>query len=268
MTTSAIYDSVVAHRRFQPMGHKLKYRVWSMLVDLDEVDEIARRIPIFSHNRWNLVSFHDRDHGARDGSDLKTWFNGHLRTAGVDLEGGRVQMLVFPRILGYTFNPITVWFGYHANGDLLALMYEVHNTFGHGHSHLAILPPGTTDVVPKHGFDKTLHVSPFFDQIGTYSVTIAPPDERYSLVIDYLDEDGQKLLTATQRGERVELSTRSLVRQFFTSPLLTVKVVVGIHWEAVKLLRKGAKYRSVPQPPSTGIEVTYVGVDWKQQAAA
>ncbi|MGI9666553.1 MAG: DUF1365 domain-containing protein [Acidimicrobiia bacterium] len=268
MTSSAIYDSVVKHRRFQPMGHELKYGVWSMLVDLDELPQLAKDIPVFSHNRWNLVSFHNRDHGGRDGGDLRSWFEGHLRTADVDLEGGSIQMLVFPRILGYTFNPITVWFGYHRDGDLRAVMYEVHNTFGHGHSHLAILPPGSTDLVPKHRFQKTLHVSPFFDQIGSYRVSIAPPDDTYSIVIEYLDEDESRLLTASQRGERVELSTGSLLKQFFTSPLLTLKVVAGIHWEAIKLLRKGAKYRPVPESPDTEIEVTHVGEDWRHQAAA
>ena len=259
MRTSAIYESVVRHRRFQPMGHSLKYGVYSLLLDLDEIDDLTRAIPFFSRNRWNLVSFHDKDHGPRDGSSLRGWFEDHVRDAGVELEGGSVQILVFPRILGYTFNPITVWFGHDASGDLRAVMYEVHNTFGHAHSHLAILPQGTDKrSVPQHGFEKTLHVSPFFDQIGRYRVTLTPPQDRYRIVIEYLDEDGGKLLTASQHGDRVELNTRSLIRQFFAQPLLTLKVIAGIHWEAVKLFRKGAKYRPIPAPPETEIEVTYV----------
>ena len=153
MRTSAIYESVVRHRRFQPMGHELRYGVYSLLLDLDEIDDVTKEIPLFSRNRWNLVSFHDRDHGPRDGSSLRDWFEGHLATAGVDLEGGRIQILVFPRILGYTFNPITVWFGHDRDGDLRAVMYEVHNTFGHAHSHLAIVPKGigVDDRVPRQG---------------------------------------------------------------------------------------------------------------------
>ncbi len=260
MTTSAIYESVVRHRRFQPMGHELRYGVWSLLVDLDEVDGIARRNPFFSRNRFNLVAFHDRDHGPRDGSDLRSWFEGHLRTAGVDLDGGPVRLLVFPRILGYTFNPITVWFGYDRSERLKAVLYEVHNTFGHAHSHLAIVDDDV-DVsgrLPRHGFDKTLHVSPFFDQIGRYRISLSPPDEGYRLVIEYLDDDGERLLTATQEGRRVPLNARTLLRQFFTKPLVTLKVIVGIHWEAVKLFAKGAKYRPIPEPPVDEVEVTRI----------
>jgi len=262
MTTSAIYESVVRHQRFQPMRHQLRYGVWSLLVDLDEIDGIARRNPILSRNRFNLVSFHDKDHGPRDGSSLRAWFERHLATAGVDLEGGSVQMLVFPRILGYTFNPITVWFGYDRTKRLRAVLYEVHNTFGDAHSHLAIVGNGVDGVagvrLPKHGFDKTLHVSPFFDQIGRYRITLVPPGDDYSIVIEYLDDEGAKLLTASQDGRRVELTTRSLLKQLFTSPLLTLKVVGGIHWEAIKLWRKGAKYRPVPPAPAEELEITSI----------
>lgn len=259
MTTSAIYESVVRHRRFQPMGHQLRYGVYSLLLDLDEIDHIARTNPVFSRNRWNLVSFHDEDHGPRDGSSLRAWFEDKALAAGVDLEGGSVQLLVFPRILGYTFNPITVWFGRDRDDDLRVVMYEVHNTFGHAHSHLAVLPKGVTESsLPRHGFDKTLHVSPFFDQIGSYRVSLTPPGDRYRIVIEYLDDEGAKLLTASQDGRRVELSTMTLLRQFFTKPLLTLKVMGGIHWEALKIWKKGAKYRSIPEPPAQDVEVTYV----------
>ena len=259
MTASAIYESVVRHQRFQPMGHRLRYGVWSLLVDLDEVDVLARRIPFFSRNRWNLVSFHDRDHGPRDGSDLRSWFERHLADAGVELDGGPVRMLVFPRILGYTFNPITVWFGYDPDLRLRAVLYEVHNTFGHAHSHLAIVDDDHDGgPLARHGFDKTLHVSPFFDRIGSYRVSLSPPDGDYRLVIEYLDEDGSRLLTASQIGTRVELTTRTLLKQFVTRPLVTLKVIGGIHWEALKLWRKGARYRPVPAPPEAEIEVSRI----------
>lgn len=243
------------------MGHQMRYGVYSVLLDLDEIDDIAKKNLIFSRNRWNLVAFHDKDHGPRDGSSLRAWFEDQALSADVDLTDGSVQLLVFPRILGYTFNPITVWFGRDRDGDLRVVMYEVHNTFGHAHSHMAVVPKGVADdALPRHGFDKTLHVSPFFDQIGSYRVTLKPPGDTYRIVIEYLDEEGNKLLTASQDGERVELTTTALVRQFFTKPLLTLKVVAGIHWEALKLWRKGAKYRSVPEPPAQDIEITHVGL--------
>lgn len=257
MTASAIYRSTVKHRRFQPMGHQLSYKVWSLLVDLDEIDGLAGRIPFLSRNRWNIVSFHDRDHGPRDGSDLKGWFTSQTAAVGVDLTGGTVRIMAFPRLLGYTFNPITVWFGYDRDQHLRAVMYEVHNTFGHQHSHLVVLPEASHGTgTMRHDLRKELHVSPFFDQIGTYRVTVNQPTTDYSLTIEYLDEDGGRLLTASQRGKRTELTGRSLLKQFITSPMLTVKVIVGIHWEAIKLLRKGARYRPVPAPPIDDIHVT------------
>ena len=256
---SAIYETVVRHKRFKPMGHELKYGVWSMLIDLDDIDGAVRRIPILSRNRFNLVAFHDKDHGPRDGSDLRAWFTKHVAEAGVDLDGGKVSLLVFPRILGYTFNPITVWFGHDIEGSLRAVMYEVHNTFGHSHSNLAILPKvGAGEPVPRHEFDKVLHVSPFFDQVGTYRVTLKPPSGEYGIVIEYLDADGSRFLTASQQGSRTRLTTRTLLRQFFTKPLLTLKVIAGIHIEAFKLWRKGAKYRPIPAPPTDQVQVTYV----------
>ncbi len=124
-----------------------------------------------------------------------------------------------------------------------------------------MLPHGLDgDKLPRHGFDKTLHVSPFFDQIGRYRISLTPPADEYGIVIEYLDEEGARLLTASQAGRRVPLTTRSLIKQFFTSPLLTLKVVGGIHWEAIKLWRKGAKYRPVPAPPIEELEVTYLAV--------
>ena len=164
-------------------------------------------------------------------------------------------MLVFPRILGYTFNPITVWFGHGADGGLQAIVYEVHNTFGHSHAYVAVVPEPHEEAVPIHVFDKVLHVSPFFDRSGGYRMSIVPPQASYSLVIEYLDEHGDRLLTATQTGDRTPLTTRKLLRQFFSKPLLTIKVIAGIHLEALKLVRKRAKYHKVPPPPSPGIEV-------------
>lgn len=260
MTASAIYESVVRHRRFRPKQHRLRYRVYSLLLDLDELESVERRIPIFSHNRWNLVSFHDRDHGPRDGTDLRGWFRNLVAGEGVDLDGGTIRVLAFPRIFGYTFNPLTVWFGSDRRGELRAILYEIHNTFGHSHSHLVLLPGDErVERTSMHTFDKTLHVSPFFDQSGRYRVAVDPPSAQYRLVIEYLDDDGGRLLTASQQGHRVELTTASLLRQFITKPLLTIKIIGGIHWEALKLWRKGLQYHAVPEPPAVSISRTVEG---------
>lgn len=248
---SAIYVGKVNHRRKEPFQHRLRYRTYSLLVDLDELETVDRRNRLLSHNRWNLFSIHDKDHGARDGSSLRSWIDSQLDAAGIDLEDGRIEVLLFPRILGYTFNPLTVWFAYHRDGSLRAVLYEIHNTFGHSHSHLV---PISGDAPHLHSFAKELHVSPFFDADGTYAFTLRPPENRFSVSIDYEAREGD-LLTATMTGTRRPLTDAGLARVFLSHPLLTLKVIVGIHWQALRLLAKGARYRPVPEPPSQDVTV-------------
>ncbi len=250
--TSALYVGQVTHRRKSPMRHSLRYRTYSMLIDLDELSALTESNRLLSHNRWNLFSIHDRDHGPRDGSPLRPWIERELTAAGINLEGGSVQLLLYPRILGYTFNPLTMWFCHHADGSLRAVLYEIHNTFGHSHSHLV---PVTGEAPHRHSFAKELHVSPFFDQDGRYEFTLRPPADRFSVSIDYATAAAD-LLTATMVGKRHPLHDRSMLRVFATHPMLTLKITLGIHWNALRLLLKGAKYRSVPPAPSTPVSVT------------
>ena len=239
----AIYRGIVTHRRLQPMGHRFRYRTYSLLVDID-----ASASAVFSHNRWNVFSIHDKDYGPRDGTPLRPWIDRHLDAAGIDLEGGSIALLSFPRILGYTFNPLTIWFCYHADGSLRAVLHEIHNTFGHTHSHLVPVGPGTDDPL-RHSFAKELHVSPFFDREGTYTFTLRPPAERFSVSIDYRVGD-ERRLKATMVLNQLPMTTQNLLRVFISHPLLTLKVTAGIHWNALRLWLKGARYRPVPEPPA------------------
>lgn len=248
---SAIYVGKVSHRRKAPFQHRLRYRTYSLLIDLDELGTVTKRNRLLSHNRWNLFSIHDKDHGPRDGSSLRPWINRQLEAAGIDLDGGRVEVLLLPRILGYTFNPLTTWFCHHSDGSLRAVLYEIHNTFGHSHSHLV---PIEGEAPHRHSFAKELHVSPFFDQAGKYSFTLRPPHDRFSVSIDY-GSNTEELLTATMTGVKRPLSDAGLARVFFSHPLLTLKVIVGIHWQALRLLKKGARYRPIPEPPAQRVTV-------------
>lgn len=248
---SALFVGKVTHRRKSPMQHRLRYRTYSLLVDLDELTSATQSMRFLSHNRWNLFSIHDRDHGPRDGQALRPWIEAELKKAQIYLEGGSIQVLLYPRILGYTFNPLTMWFCHHSDGTLRAVLYEIRNTFGHSYSHLV---PVAGTGPQRHRFNKELHVSPFFDQDGSYSFTLRPPAERFSVSIDYAT-DATDLLTATVVGERRHLNDRALLRVFASHPLLTLKVTLGIHWHALRLLLKGAKYRSVPKPPSTKVRL-------------
>jgi DUF1365 family protein len=243
----AIYKGIVTHRRLRPMGHRFRYRTYSLLVDIDGLDELATTTPLLSHNRWNLYAIYDRDFGPRDGSPLRPWMDHQLATAGIDLDGGSIQLLFFPRMLGYAFNPLTIWYCYHSDGTLRAVLHEIHNTFGQHHSHLVPVDRETGEPL-RHSFAKELHVSPFFDQAGTYTFTLRPPGDRLSVSIDYRVAD-QRMLKATMAYKRGPLTTRSLLWAFVSHPLLTMKVTTGIHWNALRLWLKGAKYRPVPEAP-------------------
>ena len=235
------------------MSHALRYRTYSVLFDLDEIDELVANTRLLSHNRWNLFSLHDRDFGPRDGSPLGPWIDDILRSADIHLEGGSIQIIGFPRLLGYTFNPLTIWLCHHSDGSLRAVLYEIHNTFGHSHSHLVPIDP-TNPGPYRHGFDKELHVSPFFDQAGRYTFLLRPPADRFSVSIDY-EVAGEPMLTATMSATRRPLTSSSLLRAFFTHPLLTVKITFGIHWHALRLWLKGTRYRPIPAPPPTAVSV-------------
>ena len=133
---SSLYEGRVMHRRLRPFSHRFDYRVFSLYLDLEELGSLDRKLPFFGHNRFQLFSFHNKDHGGRDGQPLKPWIEGELTKAGIDLDGGKVMLHCFPRILGYVFNPLSTWFCYHSDGRLLAVLYEVRNTFGDKHGYL------------------------------------------------------------------------------------------------------------------------------------
>ena len=243
--SSAIYTGIVTHVRWKPFVHRLRFGLFSMLLDLEEIDHLTR-IPFFSRNRFNLVSFHDGDFGPRDGSDLRIWLTGEMAAAGIAGEPGRIRLLSLPRILGYQFNPLTVWFVDDDAGELRWILYEIHNTFGESHSHLVELSGSDRF---EHGFAKELFVSPFFDVDGAYRVRIKRPDDTLSIVIDY-ETEGTKAMTATLRGERSPFTGRDLLSAVIRYPLVTLKVIAGIQWEAAKLWVKGARYRRRPEPPA------------------
>jgi DUF1365 family protein len=134
---SGIFVGKVWHRRWKPRGHNLSYRVFSCLIDLDELPDLSRRSRVFSHNRFNLFSLMDRDFGRADGTPLKPWVAGQLRRAGLPADNLRVELLCYPRVLGYAFNPLSVYFCRNAaDGELIAILYEVHNTFRQRHCYL------------------------------------------------------------------------------------------------------------------------------------
>ncbi len=247
---SCLYLGRVMHKRLIPFRHRLDFRVFSLFVDLDALPGLSRRLRLFSHNRWNIFSFMDGDHGPRDGSALRPWLDAQLNEAGIDLDGGPVRLLCFPRVLGYVFNPLTIWFCHHSSGELKAVLYEVSNTFGERHGYLIPTDPGhTADRTLRQSCDKRFYVSPFITMNARYHFRLAEPGERLSVLIRQWTDEGE-LLIAAQTGEREALSDRSLLRAFVTYPLMTLKVIAGIHWHALRLWRKGATLQHRPAAPA------------------
>jgi len=261
---SAIYVGSVMHQRLRPARHRLDYRIFSLLLDIDELPMLARRLRFFSHNRFNLFSFHDGDHGAGkvkgnvDGpGTLRDHVEGQLLAAGLQ-RGGAIRLLSMPRILGHAFNPLSVYFCHRPDGALQALLYEVNNTFGERHSYLIEVDPAQGDTATiRQQCDKGFHVSPFMALDMRYRFHIdAPRDDSASLRIGVTADDAQgALLHAQFDAQRRELDDRALLRMFASHPLLALKVVAAIHWEALRLWIKGVSLHAHPAPPSRPVTI-------------
>jgi DUF1365 family protein len=246
MAGEALYVGRVMHARLKPFRHRFAYRVFTCLFDVDEIPALARRLRLFAHNRFGLFAFHDRDHGARDGSPLRPWVERQLAGAGIDLAGGRIELLCFPRLLGYVFNPLSIFFCRNPDGRLAAIVYEVKNTFGDQHCYVrAVGPRQTPDAPVLQQATKDFYVSPFIDMDCTYRFRVDEPGDRIGVLIRQSDAEGE-LLVATLTGRRQPLDDRRLAGAFLGHPLMTLKVIAAIHWEALWLWVKGA--RLVPRP--------------------
>jgi DUF1365 family protein len=235
VTISALYEGWVMHRRLTPRHHRFKYRVFAMLLELDELPELDRRLSLFAYNRHGVFSFQDRDHG--DGRPLNAWLDDLLAQAGIAARGPR-RVLCYPRILGYVFNPLSVWFCDDERGVLQAIIYEVHNTYEERHAY--VLPVGADKALVRHGCPKQFFVSPFLTHDCRYQFRIRPPGDDIAVAINE-DEAGRPILNASFAGARRALTDGALVRMLLRYPLMTLKVVFAIHFEAVRLMLKGVR---------------------------
>jgi DUF1365 family protein len=235
---SAIYNGAVTHTRITPARHAFRYRVFSLLLDLDEIDAIAAKSRIFAHNRRGLMSFHDEDHG--DGRPLREWLDATLKTAGIEAVG-LARVLCYPRLFGFVFNPLSVWFCHAPDGALAAIVYEVHNTYGERHAY--VLPAQGHDGAVNHGCAKDFYVSPFLSMACDYDFRIEPPGESVLIAIRE-SEHGNPVLHAAFSGKHQILSDRNLLLALLRHPLMTVKIVAAIHFEAVRLWLKRVPYHA------------------------
>ncbi|MCJ8142593.1 DUF1365 domain-containing protein [Ancylobacter sp. A5.8] len=251
-TVSALYAGTVMHVRLKPRRHRLSYRLFSLLLDLDEVDTLDRRLRLFSRNRFNLFSFRDSDYGTPGGGPLKPQVEALLAAAGLEPDGGPVRLLTMPRLFGYAFNPLNVYFCHRRNGALLAVLYEVNNTFGQRHSYLIPVPAGAHEPLRQRA-EKRFYVSPFMDMDLAYAFRVHPPADEVRIAILASDAEGP-VLSAVHHAARRPLNDGELARALVAFPFLTLKVVAGIHWEALRLWAKGIGLR--PRPPAPEIAVS------------
>ena len=253
MMSSTLYVGTVVHARLRPRRHRLKYRMFWLLLDLDELPDLSRGLRLFSHNQRNIFSFHDTDHGVGRIESLRAYVARRLAETGLETDGGPIRLLCMPRILGYAFNPISIYYCYARDGRLKALLYEVNNTFGDRHSYLIPVEAKPGEVI-QQSCRKTLHVSPFMDMDLDYTFRVAVPGDGIAVAITANDTQGA-ILTASLAGHRRPLTDGALARLFFTHPLLTLKVIAAIHWQALKLFNKGVTLRSRPNPPDNTVSV-------------
>ena len=236
---SYIYSGNVVHKRFKPKIHFFKYKVFSLLIDLSELELLDKNLKIFSYNKFNIVSFYDRDHGARDGSSIKEWVIDNLKKNNIDNENIQIKLLCYPRIYGYVFNPLSVFYIYDNNSNLISVMYEVKNTFGEQHTYIF-----KTDIdqnLIQHKCKKKFHVSPFIEIDCIYFFRLLKPGRKISVIIDQNDKEG-KILYASQDGVRIEMTNANFIKSYLKHPLMTFKIILAIHFEAFKLWSKGIKF--------------------------
>ena len=235
---SCIYNGEVTHTRFKPVRHFLKYKTFSLLIDLDEINYLDKSIGIFSHNKFNIFSFYDKDHGDRDGGNLKDWVISNLKKFRIKENITNIKLLCYPRILGYVFNPLSIFYCYEKD-KLVAIFYEVKNTFNEQHTYIFKIK-NNEEIIQK--CRKKFYVSPFMDMETFYNFKLLNPKDKLSVFIKQTDADGT-ILTATQTGDKKEFSFKQLAINFLKYPLMTIKIISSIHYEALLLWKKGAIYR-------------------------
>jgi len=236
---SSIYNGKVIHKRFKPKEHFFKYSVFSLLIDLSELNQLDKEIKFFSFNKFNLISFYEKDHGNRDGSSLVDWVKKNLDGNNIHFKDIKIKLLCYPRIFGYVFNPLSVFFIYNSNEKLISILYEVKNTFGEQHTYIFKVDDDLK--LFQHNCSKKFHVSPFIEMDCNYFFRILKPEDKMSVIIDQYQAN-EKILYASQDGKRVDFNSKELLKSYLKHPLMTFKIISAIHFEAFKLWTKGIKF--------------------------
>lgn len=246
--TAALYVGETRHHRLSPRPHRFRYRLFQLLLDVDRLDDDLRGLTMLRRGRLGLFSFDERDHGWRDGRPLRAWVEAQLAQADAPATARRIRLLAFPRVLGFVFNPISLFYVEDAAGHLEAIIYEVNNTFGQTHAYVA---PARGRGWQRQEAAKRLFVSPFYAVEGLYRFDVSRPGARLALSI-VKSTDGAPDFSATLSLRRAPLTDRRLLALFLGMPLMTLKVVAAIHWQALRLFLKGIPLLPRPTAPDAG----------------
>ena len=246
MTGSAIYLGQVMHQRFGELGYQFRYGVMSLRVDVDQIESETQSLRWLSLNRFNLYSLHFKDYGARNEASWRVWADKLLAEYGLTTPAARIELVCFPRFMGITFNPLAMWYAYDEQNQLIGLIAEVSNTFGQWHHY--VLTDGGQPLNDKiHAeAEKVFHVSPFIGMECGYRFRFVKPSDRYQMTINQT-ENSEPVLLATQVGKAQVLNNKNLLKAALKYPFNTLKVLILIHWWALKILLKGGKFHKTPK---------------------
>ena len=239
---TALYECAVRHVRTEPLRNAFTYRTYQWLVDLDALP----RLPAWLRP---LASFRSADHLGDAGRSIRENVDRFLAARGIDLGGGRVTMLANARVLGYVFNPLSVFWCHRADGSLACVIAEVHNTYGQRHAYLV-----QTDDRGRARTDKELYVSPYHPVDGWYQMSLPVPGPRLALSIT-LHRPGGYRFVATVQGSGAPATLPALLRSTARHPWSTVTVSARIRWQGIKLYARGL--RPTPRParcPQEGVQ--------------
>lgn len=243
-----LYFGKVMHARLKPKIHRFNYNIFSLVIDIDRYEEAKESSLLFGVNSTSLISFHEKDHGLRDGSALREYIDNLLIQGDIETPA-KVLLWCNPRVFGYTFNPLSIYFCYDENDEVIALVYQVNNTFGETHSYVAKVSESheKTPAI-KNSAQKSFYVSPFLDMDLRYDFSIQAPNEALKVRILEHDDKGP-ILSATFSGKQKRLNSKNLILGMLKTLGLTWKITAGIHFEALILWVKGIKLTKRPDPP-------------------
>lgn len=252
ISSAKILTGKVMHKRLLPRKHAFNYGIYYLVLPLSKLIDI----PI-ARNRFSPLSFHDKDHGPRDASSLESWAKNILKQHNVEADG-EILLVCMPRVFGYVFNPVSFWLCQDKEGNIRAVLCEVHNTFGEQHTYLCMHQDhrAITGSSPLFA-EKLFHVSPFLEREGQYEFRFDIHENQFNVVINFHNQDGQKQLVTSLTGELQSLSKTSLHQAFWQYPLVTFKAIVMIHWHAIKLFFKRIQYIAKPKQKNQRVSTTH-----------